>query len=219
MKFRIDDGRKMFGFKKKSVFVFGTLQQVILELVSAEWTAVVRKYADLENKRPPGLNPIPSKYPKLRELFVECVAFHIATLYFVALRLVDGDEADYVTGGTVQEVSFNVQKYIGREEDQIALQQRISSRGSQLTSFQQFHPDMPADALFENFESSTMGQHSLATIGFLDLSKYSPEATLVILAGRASVVSALETDLYGKVIKQSLPGIRLSRAFPGDLKR
>jgi hypothetical protein len=205
----------MFGFKKKQPLVFGTLQEVLLELTSREWTNVVTQSSKLENKRPPHLRPIPSKSPELRELFLKCLAFHCAALYLTALRTLDQQESSYVTAGTVQEICLSLHKYLGTGCDRTALQNRVLSRVSELTSLQEFAPDLPEDAFLENFENSTMGQHSLTTIGLLNLSKYSPEATIVILAGRATVIAAIEADVYQAALKHSLPGIRLSRAFPG----
>jgi hypothetical protein len=139
-------------------------------------------------------------------------------LYLTALQSLDSEEAEYVTGGTVQEISFHLDKYLGAGCDRAALQKRMLSRISELTSFQAFPPDIPADAPFEKFENTTAGQHSLATVRLLNLSKYSAKATLVICAGRITVTAAIEANLYQAALRDSLPSIRLSRASPGDLK-
>jgi hypothetical protein len=122
-----------------------------------------------------------------------------------------------------QEALFKKSHFIWTNISELGATEPLCRRGCshefpKFTSFQAFPPDIPADAPFEKFENTTAGQHSLATVRLLNLSKYSAKATLVICAGRITVTAAIEANLYQAALRDSLPSIRLSRAFPGDLK-
>jgi hypothetical protein len=183
--------------------VYEDLHNLVIRLSGEQWATLVQFSNQWTANKRREFKHIFRKDAKLRELFLECVAFQCVLLFRTAVGSRYSDHADYVTNGTIQEVAIHFSKSI--RQDYHSVRNQITSRVETLASCKEFSAEEISD------KNSVLGMHAATVRRLLNVTLFSVESVMMATAENERILAVLDSKEYEKEIERSAPLMVMSQ--------